>query len=257
MIAGTPAAMTEQGVCTYLGWDSAFFGRRIARATVGRLAEETLRQIRTWCELHEIECLYFLADSTDPVTVSLAERAGFHLVDIRVTLERPLGHLPLPETAHRCVRPSTEDDLPALRAIARVSHRDSRFYHDEHFPESLCDLLYVTWIEKSLSGYADAVLVAERHHEPVGYISCHLLSSGSPQIGLFAVAENAQGQGLGRQLVLEALRWFACQGASQVTVVTQGRNVRGQRLYQRCGFVSRFVQLWYHYWPGAGAREVT
>ena len=31
-------------------------------------------------------------------------------------------------------------------------------------------------------------------------------------------------------------------------VVTQGRNIAGQRLYQRCGFLTRSVELWYHKW---------
>jgi hypothetical protein len=33
-----------------------------------------------------------------------------------------------------------------------------------------------------------------------------------------------------------------------VNVVTQGRNSKAQRLYERCGFLTRSVQLWYHRW---------
>jgi ribosomal protein S18 acetylase RimI-like enzyme len=33
-----------------------------------------------------------------------------------------------------------------------------------------------------------------------------------------------------------------------VSVVTQGRNVAAQRLYQRAGFVTASTQLWYHRW---------
>ena len=38
------------------------------------------------------------------------------------------------------------------------------------------------------------------------------------------------------------------RGIDRVQVVTQGRNVRAQRVYQRCGFVSAQLQLWYHRW---------
>jgi len=31
-------------------------------------------------------------------------------------------------------------------------------------------------------------------------------------------------------------------------VVTQGRNLAAQRLYQRNGFVTASLQLWYHRW---------
>jgi len=239
--------VVDNPLCQYLKWDSDFFGRRIARVVPTRLTERSAGRIRSWCDSQNIDCLYFLADSDHAETVKLAEQARFHLVDVRVTLAAKLeGWTPM-RPAKACVRLFRTEDLPTLRAIARVSHRDSRFYYDRNLPHPLCDALYEAWIENSTQGYAQAVLVADVHGEPVGYISCHLASAG--QIGLFAVAENVQGQGLGRQLVFAAFRWFLDRKVSQVTVVTQGRNIRGQRLYQRCGFSTRSLQLWYHYWP--------
>jgi ribosomal protein S18 acetylase RimI-like enzyme len=135
-----------------------------------------------------------------------------------------------------------------LREIAGVSHTDSRFYHDSGFPRQRCDELYRTWIEKSCNGYADIVLVAEVEDTAVGYISCHLLDGGGGQIGLVGVDAQMQGHGLGRALICSALTWFAGQGATRVTVVTQGRNLAAQRLYARSGFVPKSVQLWYHRW---------
>ena len=234
--------------CRFLDWDSKFFGRRIARAKGNRLTAESLRQIQSWCDAQRIDCLYCLADSADAETVRLAEEARFHLVDVRVTLGREMAGLAPDPGPAGCVRTFQPADLPSLRAIARVSHRDSRFYYDRNFPDSLCDSLYETWIVNSTQGYAQAVLVGEHQSRPAGYITCHS-SAPTGQIGVFAVAQEAQGRGLGQQLVLAALRWFEQQGASEVTVVTQGRNVRGQRRYQKCGFSTRSVELWYHYWP--------
>lgn len=241
----------ENGICQYLTWDSTFFGRRIANVTVNRLTGQTMQQIQSWCDVQRIDCLYFLADSSDSETVTLAEDAGFRFVDIRVTLERKIEQLPSSGDTRGSIRPYRADDLSTLRNIARVSHHDSRFYHDKKFPESLCDALYETWIEKSAHGYADIVWVATLQDEPLGYISCHWAPSGNPRIGLFAVAKQAQGLGLGKHLLLEGLRWFAQKGVPTVSVVTQGRNIRGQRLYQGCGFVTRSMQLWYHYWPSS------
>jgi len=244
--------MTDDAPCRFLDWDSNFFDRRIARANANRLTPELLPQIERWCDAERIDCLYFLADSADPETVKLAEEAGFHLVDVRVTLAHDLPEI-APDHVSTGVRPFQPADLPRLKEIARVSHRDSRFYYDQNFPEPLGDRLYETWIENSTRGYAQAVLVAEHQARPAGYITCH--SAGGGQIGLFAVAQEAQGQGLGQQLVLAALQWFRRQGASGVTVVTQGRNVRGQRRYQKCGFSTRSLELWYHYWPGLRASD--
>ncbi len=251
--------MEANSLCQYLDWDSGFFGRRIARITVNRLTQETIERVMIWCNSHAIDCLYFLSDAADKSTLSLVEDNEFHFVDIRVTLERQLDDIPVvgDRIAQGVIRLCTPEDVPALRAIARVSHRDSRFYYDSNFPTSLCDALYETWIEKSCKGYADAVLVAELQGWPVGYISCHLLDQAEGQIGLFGVSADFQGKGLGQKLVNESLRWFAEQGMRQVTVVTQGRNCRAQRLYQRCGFLTRSVQLWYHRWFRSRGAKVT
>jgi dTDP-4-amino-4,6-dideoxy-D-galactose acyltransferase len=237
-------------VCRRLDWDSDFFGLRIGRLIPNLLTPETLSEAVTWCAAQGIDCLYFLADPADADTVRLAESNGFRLVDIRVTLENQLNNHrdTSTEIPNILIRHCVLEDVPALRAIARTCHRDSRFYYDANFPKSLCDYLYETWIEKSCHGYAQAVFVAELHKQPVGYITCHLVGEGEGQIGLFGVSSDAQGSGLGCTLLNEALRWFAGQGRRRIMVVTQGRNCRAQRLYQRSGFVTRSVELWYHRW---------
>ncbi len=68
------------------------------------------------------------------------------------------------------------------------------------------------------------------------------------RIGLVGVATHNRGRGIGTQLVLRALDWFAGQDVETVTVVTQGRNIGAQSLYQRCGFIIQSHQLWYHKW---------
>jgi dTDP-4-amino-4,6-dideoxy-D-galactose acyltransferase len=243
--------MTERNsFCQYLHWDSDFFGYRIARITLNHLTEDVIEQVIRWCNSHAIDCLYFLGDPDDAVTVRLAEDNRFRLLDIRVTFEKQIDNILVTrEIDIEClIRHCTPDDIQSLRAIAKVSHRDSRFYYDSNFPVTLCDALYETWIEKSCHGYADAVLVAELQGQPVGYISCSLLGRQEGNIGLFAVGVASRGQGVSKQLVNESLRWFAEQGVTQVTVVTQGRNFKAQRLYQRFGFLTRSVQLWYHWW---------
>lgn len=241
--------------CEYLEWDSGFFGVRVARLSAERLRPESVGPVLAWCREHAIECLYFLADPADATTVRLAEDHGFRLVDIRVTLERRLDAASSKAEGKRSatLRPALPDDTPALRAIARVSHRDSRFYYDGRFPPERCDALYETWIERSCQGWADTVLVALAGGRPAGYVSCHRRGEAAGQIGLVGVAAEAQGEGLGRHLVEGALGWFAARGVGLVTVVTQGRNARAQRLYQRCGFVTRSMRLWYHRWfPRSG-----
>ena len=113
-------------------------------------------------------------------------------------------------------------------------------------PNVIC--FYETWIENSFRGFAQAVLVVEVDRKPVGYITSHLRGEEA-QIGLMGVADGHQGAGLRwTSLVQHFLSWAAREGAQRATVVTQGRNVRAQRLYQRSGFVTASFQLWYHRW---------
>ena len=67
-----------------------------------------------------------------------------------------------------------------------------------------------------------------------------------PRLTLIAVDQAHRGGGVGRALVDSALAWAAARGLARIELVTHGRNVAAQRLYQRCGFVTRRVQLQYH-----------
>ncbi len=250
-----------------------------------RLNREELARIERWAAREEVECLYLLADAGDPATAPLAEEAGFRLVDVRVTLDRPLpagggagdavdgmgGVSPArasaapvavavrqapsaaAPTVAMAVRQAAPADVPELRHIASASHHDSRFYHDPRFDRARCDALYAAWIENSCGDPHGLVLVAAPRPGTgalLGYITAHQPGApgGEGSIGLFAVAGAAQGQGIGGRLVAGALSWLEGRGAATVSVVTQGRNVRAQRLYQRFGLRTRSLELWFHRW---------
>jgi dTDP-4-amino-4,6-dideoxy-D-galactose acyltransferase len=249
--------VTDSNLCEYLEWDSEFFKRRIARLKSNRLSADELEATIAWTKSESIDCLYFLADSNDSCSIRSAEAFGFELVDIRITLERRLDQAM--GKASSVIRPARESDIPTLKSIARISHQDSRFYYDGRFPEDLCNALYEVWIEKSCKGYANAVLVPESNGTAAGYISCHLPGPATGQIGLVGVAPDAQGRRLGQELVQGAMHWFGLNGVDRVLVVTQGRNLRAQRLYQRCGFITQSLQLWYHKWfpnPDRGGKQL-
>jgi dTDP-4-amino-4,6-dideoxy-D-galactose acyltransferase len=242
--------MDVEGLCEYLEWDSDFFGCDIARLTAPRVDAKLLGSVDDWCRSHGIDCLYFLCDSHDAVSIHTAENHDFRLVDRRLTLVHNLQRVPaeVDEAGAACVRQCTPQDLPSLRAIARTSHTDSRFYHDGNFSRSRCDALYETWVEKSCHATGEAVIVAELNSRAVGYATCLRPEPEAGQLGLLAVAAEARGRGLGRILIEDALRLFIEQGVARVTVVTQGRNTRAQRLYEKSGFVLSLAQHWYHRW---------
>jgi dTDP-4-amino-4,6-dideoxy-D-galactose acyltransferase len=246
--------MNTSPVCELLPWDTKFFRCRIARVCGNTLRPELAAQIEGWRRSNQVRGLYFLARADDPATIQTAERHGFGLVDIRVTFEQELTNLHALASADPAVdfriRPAQPDDLPGLQAMARMGHMETRFFSDSHFPRQRAEDLYSTWITLEVQGRAQTVLVtASAANQPLGYISCHLDQvRREGQIGLVGVSPALRGKGIGKNLILTAINWFKSQGAHRVTVVTQGNNHAAQRLYQRCGFVSQDLQIWYHKW---------
>jgi ribosomal protein S18 acetylase RimI-like enzyme len=241
--------MEEENAWAFLPWDSAHFGCRIARLMPSSVTRDTMVECLKWCRQEKIDCLYWLLPTDHAQATAIAERNDFNLIDCRVTLEHQV--LP-PEKYERSIcDAATINDIHALKAIAKVSHTDSRFYYDDHFSREQCGNLYEIWIEKAVHDPRGVVLVAKISGRPVGYISCQITGGNSEpqgQIGLIAVAADAQGKGLGRNLLDSALYWFAERGVKTVQVVTQGRNIRATRMYERSAFLTKTLQLWYHRW---------
>jgi dTDP-4-amino-4,6-dideoxy-D-galactose acyltransferase len=242
--------------CRILEWDTNFFGFRVAQVNGHRLTQKYVRRIDKWCQKNDVSCLYFLSRSDDARTTRIAEDCNFRMVDIRIALEAEAPDIKV-NSMFICkeakVRYALPEDLNALSVMAQENHLDSRFYYDENIPANLADELYETWIRKSCNGYADAVLVAESNGFPVGYISCNIIKEDyargpAGNIGLFGVSKMVRGKGIGHMLLVHALDWFAAQSVRKITVISQGRNRAAQRLYQRCGFMTTSVELWYHKW---------
>jgi dTDP-4-amino-4,6-dideoxy-D-galactose acyltransferase len=165
-------------------------------------------------------------------------------VDVRVELGRPSGG---DEPA--AVRAARPEDGVVLRRIARESHAGTRFFIDPGFDDERCRDLYETWIERSLEGWADTVLVVEADERAVGYATVHSdEASSTGKLALIAVDRSARGGGLGRELVFGAVAWCRDHGLATVTVPTQARNLAALRTFERCGFLTTSVRLWFHKW---------
>ncbi len=235
-------------LCRHLEWDTAFFGYNIGRVNVNRLTLESLAQIDAWCDDVQIDCLYFLADSGDYETAWIANQNGFNYVDTRITWTLTMTHAPLLSTSEQAIRLGIPSDLPALKGIARTNHRDSRFYFDPVFPVERSNVLFETWIEKSLAGsLADTVLVITENDHPIGYSAVQFTPLGG-QINLIGVSPELRGQGVGTQLLRASLFHFWDRGLPHIDVVTQGRNLGAQRLYAKQGFIPSATSNWYHRW---------
>lgn len=236
---------------TFLPWDTEHFGCRIARANLRRLDAASWRRLEGWRRAEAIDCLYFLASAADQDTIFELQRQRFDFLDIRMTLEKKLQPpQPKPADENFLFREAHEKDVSQLLEISRDKFNFTRFYADRCFDDGLAAQMYEIWLNKSLTmGSADRVLVAEFENQAVGCVVCHLNRPlGEGNIGLVLIEESMQGRGLGGKMLQYAAHWFYARGMRKVSIVVQGKRIPVQRTCQRCGFVTRSVELWYHKW---------
>jgi ribosomal protein S18 acetylase RimI-like enzyme len=238
--------MTAAELCVPLKWDSVFFGVSIGRLLPSTLSSTDITSAVDWARARRVACLYALVATEDTASRRALESSRFRAIDERLTLARALPSPLLPHDAR--VRVATKADIPALAALARVSHHNTRFYADGHFARERCDALYATWITQSVGSGNDQVLVAADGDGLVGYLSVQQLGARVARIGLVAVAERHQGKGFGRALLEAGLQVAAASGAQEIAVVTQGTNPGAVAYYTAAGFAPTGSETWYHGW---------
>lgn len=236
-----------------LSWDTDFFGFPIARLRSGPLTDESLQAAMARCRKQAIRCVYFLAPAADFGTLQLAQQAGFELVDVRVTLSRPLsgrlltgspmtGDIPEWKLPHT-VREATTADLAALLPLAEPLARVSRFGLDPRFGLEQATRLYEQWLQKETA----VSLVVDGPAGMGGLIT--IQQDGTHGIiDLLATAPTMQRRGLGKVLCAAGLRWMRENGCRTASVITQGHNIASQRVYQQNGFLTSTVEISFHKW---------
>jgi GNAT superfamily N-acetyltransferase len=234
-----------------LDWDTKFFGTRIARVVREPRSLRSFTKILQEARSAGIECVYLELGVESLGEAALATAHGLQLVDVRILLDRDLKAVN-PTTAAAPgidIGPPHDAELSRLGPIAERCSRVSRYYADPRFRRHAARL-YRRWIVEACHGWADAVLVARRHGEPVGFITCKrdAVSPECGRIDLVCVDPQHAGQGVGALMVGASVEWFGRQALRRVRVVTQGRNIAALRLYERMAFRVERVSLFYHGW---------
>lgn len=78
--------------------------------------------------------------------------------------------------------------------------------------------------------------VCEEKDEIIGTYVIVKLNDDTTEIKNVAVREDMQGQGIGKKLILDALRTAKASGSSTVEIGTGNSSIGQLALYQKCGF---------------------
>ena len=252
------------GVLRELDFDSRIFRRKMGRIdwiaaadleAPGR--ERLLGRILEEAEARGVEHLTYRISALDPRMIQVAEEAGFRTTTVFVGLVKKIESDE--DRADPRVRVAGSEDLEALQQITREAFaRHTRFHFDPGLSAADTARMHQCWIENCLAGRAaDVVLVAVAEGRVAGYITGQVDPRAQPHlgeergsIGLFAVAADARGQGLGRALLHAAQRWLGERAIERAEVGTESINYSALQAYVRAGF--RIVQssLTLHRWAG-------
>lgn len=165
------------------------------------------------------------------------EENGFKLMDTLVTYRFEYSKKVLINMEHQCIlRDAQKDDLKTMMDFAGNSFKIDRFHSDPSLDKSAADRYYSKWIENSVNGLSDRVIVAEINNEVVGFTTCKLPSYQS-QVGrmiLSAVSEKSRGKGIYTSMIHEGLMWMKDK-CNYLEVGTQIDNYPVQKTWVNLG----------------------
>jgi len=215
------------------GWDSDFFGVRIAAAD---LRDEALAAAVAEARADGAECLYLFTPADRVDLIGDGVDAGARLVAVREHLRLDF---PVSLEHDEDVKRADAADRPLVEKLAERLTPYSRFAADPRFPRENVTELYRLWARRCLDEGAV-------HLDPSaeGFVATRPRGD-ELSVDLVYVADGAGGRGVGARLLRAAL---AGSSASAAVVTASTGNVRALRLYQSVGFRTAAVEAVLHLW---------
>jgi ribosomal protein S18 acetylase RimI-like enzyme len=158
----------------------------------------------------------------------------------------------MPADAPFVIRRATEKDVPALGRLGALLMRTHYGFDPQRFlaPGTGAEAGYGRFLGSQLSEDDSVVFVAVKDGAVIGYVFAGLepmswkeLRGPAGFIHDIMVADDAQGAGVGQELVDAAIAWLQERGAPRVLLWTAEGNERAQRLFQRLGFRRTMIEM--------------
>jgi len=241
----------------YLEWDSNFLGFPVCEITILNLSNLlALPFLLKKMQEEGARLIYVNTDSRLEMPERVLSHFGGIAADQKVTFMKKLDD----RESYPLLKPSKfkiekrGGSLPhryyeELRNLCWEAGKFSRFRADRHFSEQKFKELYDLWLIRSLNGeLAKEVWVSEDNKgNPVGFVTV-TTKCGKGIIGLISVSPKARGQGLGTELVEQAIHSMKALGAGCAEVVTQMENSAACALYSKCRFTLAEEIKRFHFW---------
>ena len=243
-------------VCRELPWDSAYFKRRVIRAEI-ILFEHTSADIVSKAvnkfigeTIRDNDYILINVPCEDLLLLQGLAGTGFRLVETRLNYYFDGFQTATPPAVP--LRRADIKDIPALKDIAiRMRNIYDRIHADPAFSNEEGDAYLGTFIEESVKGFADMVLVpAMAGEKPFGFLAAN---NPKPVLGyniaklVLAAVDNSVQKGWLYHLLTGVIFELKGQKTNILTTITQASNIPAIHTWEKAGFRLGFVTHVYSY----------
>ena len=232
--------------------DEGRFHIRVARAMPDNLRD--LSKMLEFCRANEVILLIARCLASRLEVVQSMEKVGFFLTDTLVYYNIDLSRISVPvddgKISVRAIRPGESSQVCS---VARSAFRGySGHYHaDPRLDSRQCDDVYISWAMNACQSkdVADEILVATYDNKTIsGFIALRINNDQEGEVILNAVAPEAQGCGIYRSMMIQAMQWFQEKKLSLMVISTQVVNIAAQKVWTRLGLELSHSYYTLHKW---------
>ncbi len=228
--------------------DEARFGVRAARAYVQKLTDLPL--VDEFCRQENIKFLILRCDTDKVDLVHALEKRNFSLMDTLLYFRYIFAKEDVFSKDEKVSIIDYEDEARILEITQTAFSGYLSHYHaDPRLDIAKSNEGYLDWASRSCrKEIADEVLVVKSDGKINGFLTLRKNSPNEVEGPLFAVSPEAQGQGLGRDLMKAAFHWAQEQGAKEFIISTQITNLASQNLWASLGMKLYRTLYTFHKW---------
>jgi dTDP-4-amino-4,6-dideoxy-D-galactose acyltransferase len=232
-----------------LTWDSQYFqlptfklqAILFSHSNVNILAGAINSFQKSFFNKHGQYCFTFIP-SEDTLVLQALTLAKFKLIETRLTYYG--ANISNFKSERFDVREATLNDIPNLKRVASsMVNEYDRVHADPAIDDSLADKFLETYVEESIKGFADVVLVPNGNNiSPDAFVSANYLKSSWDDIGcnvsqmVLSAVSNITCKGWYKKLIIEMTHHLKEQGSEYVYFHPASTNRAVIHTYETLGF---------------------
>jgi dTDP-4-amino-4,6-dideoxy-D-galactose acyltransferase len=219
-----------------LKWDSDFFAYKVGKVELNK--EQILDDIKIKASNEGYRLVYLFSENQ-------LEQKNTLFCDVKLTYQK--NKIQKQEPTTEVSEFANDDDILPLYELAFTAGEFSRFNRDPKFTQDSFKKMYRKWIDNSVSKQiADKIFVIKA--DKIQAFATLKVKDKIAKIGLIAVGNEFQNQGLGKNLLAKINNFAAENSIELIQVETQESNINACRFYEKNTYELCDKKYIYHLW---------